>query len=205
MLDAINLGCVRGDRRLFANVNFSLIPGMVLQVHGPNGSGKTSLLRIVCGLLTPAEGEIRWQGENIRALDEEYFKAVTYIGHRNGVKDELTALENLRVSCGLGGVEISRQRELSVLGEMGLGGHQALPARLLSEGQRRRLALARLSSCSTSLWLLDEVLTSLDRTAVALVKSLIEDHLKRDGMAIIATHQELDLSAGSIERLELAS
>ncbi len=205
MLEAINLRCVRGDRRLFANVNFLLGPGKFLQLRGPNGSGKTSLLRIICGLSTPAEGEIRWHGTRTCALEEEYYKAITYIGHRNAVKDELTALENLRVSSVLGGVEINSQRALTVLEKIGLGGYKSLPARLLSEGQRRRLALARLSVCGTSLWLLDEVMASLDRTAVALVKSLIERHLSGGGMAIIATQQELDLSPTSKQRLELAS
>ena len=204
-LEATKLGCVRGDRRLFRDLNFSLRPGGLVQVTGPNGSGKTSLLRIICGLLAPAEGEIRWQGANIRPLGEEYFRRVTYIGHRNGVKDELTALENLRVSSGLGGVEVSPARAAEVLNKMGFAGREALPARLLSEGQRRRVALARLLVCTTALWLLDEVLTSLDTAAVTLVKRVIEEHLSNGGMAIIATHQELNLSSGKFQRLELAS
>lgn len=205
MLEAINLGCVRGDRRLFKDVNFSLEPGTFLQLQGPNGSGKTSLLRIICGLLAQVEGEIRWQGENTRSLGEDFFTAVTYLGHRNGVKDELTALENLRVSNALNGVEVSVSKARSVLKQMGLGGRELLPARLLSEGQRRRVALARLVVCNTSVWLLDEVLTSLDKTATLLVKNLIEEHLTNGGIAVVATHQELGLSAGSIQRLELAT
>jgi heme exporter protein A len=205
MLEAINLGCVRGDRRLFKDVNFSLEPGTFLLLQGPNGSGKTSLLRIICGLLAQAEGEVRWLGENTRSLGEDFFTAVTYLGHRNGVKDELTALENLRVSNALNGIEVSVSKARSVLKQMGLGGRELLPARLLSEGQRRRVALARLVVCNTSVWLLDEVLTSLDKTATLLVKSLIEEHLTNGGIAVVATHQELGLSAGSIQRLELAT
>lgn len=205
MLDAENLGCIRGDRRLFKGMNFSVEAGTFVQVTGPNGSGKTSLLRMICGLLAPAEGKIRWQGENIRALGEEYFTVLTYLGHRNGVKDELTAVENLRVSSGLGGIEISEQAAINTLRELGLGGRERLPARLLSEGQRRRLALARLSVCNKALWVLDEVLTSLDKAAVTLVSSLIDDHLRGGGMAVVATHQELNLSAGSFQRIELAS
>ncbi len=204
MLEAENLGCIRGDRRLFSDLNFSVRAGDLVQLTGPNGSGKTSLLRMICGLLEPAEGKIRWQGENIRSLGEEYFMAVTYLGHRTGVKDELTGVENLRVSSGLNGVEISQQVAMNALQQMGLGGRERLPARLLSEGQRRRLALARLGICRTALWLLDEVLTSLDKDAVTLVKSLIEDHLTKGGLAFVATHQELDLSAGSFQRIELA-
>ncbi len=205
MLEAINLGCVRGDRRLFEGVNFSLTPGTYLQLQGPNGSGKTSLLRIICGLLTQAEGEVRWQGANIRSLGEDYFTALTYLGHRNGVKDELSALENLRVSNALNGIEINNNKAREVLRKMGIGGRESLPARLLSEGQRRRVALARLAVCNTSVWLLDEVLTSLDRAAIGLVRSLIEEHLSAGGIAIVATHQELGLSGVSLQRLELAT
>ena len=205
MLEATNLGCVRGDRRLFKGVNFSLTPGTFLQLQGPNGSGKTSLLRIICGLLAQAEGEIRWQGANISSLGDEYLTAVTYLGHRNGVKDELSGLENLRVSNALNGIEITENKAREVLKTMGLGGRESLPARLLSEGQRRRVGLARLIVCNTTLWLLDEVLTSLDTAAISLVRSLIEEHLSNGGMAIVATHQELALSAVSSQRLELAT
>jgi heme exporter protein A len=203
MLEVTNLDCVRGDRKLFGDINLSLKPGTFLQVQGANGSGKTSLLRILCGLLAPARGEVRWQGANIRSLGEDYFAAVTYIGHRSAVKEELTALENHRINNGLAGVELTKADALEQLGEMGLAGRENLPARLLSEGQRRRLALSRLLSTSTRLWLLDEVLTSLDRAAVALITSVIEAHLKGGGMAVVATHQDLNLAAGHFERLQL--
>jgi heme exporter protein A len=161
------------------------------------------LLRILCGLLPPAEGAVNWEGANIRSLGEEYFTAVTYLGHRHGIKDELSAVENLRISNALNGVPISKDRARAVFQQMGLAGRDLLPARLLSEGQRRRVALARLLVCNTKLWLLDEVLTSLDKGAVALVRSLIEKHLTGGGIAIVATHQELDLSSGLTRRLEL--
>ncbi|MGI8837795.1 MAG: cytochrome c biogenesis heme-transporting ATPase CcmA [Pyrinomonadaceae bacterium] len=205
MLEVTNLDCVRGDRKLFSDINLSLKPGTLLQVQGANGSGKTSLLRILCGLLAPARGEVRWQGANIRSLGEEYSTAVSYIGHRSAVKEELTCIENHRIINGLAGVETTKAEARETLGEMGLAGRENLPARLLSEGQRRRLALSRLLTCSTHLWLLDEVLTSLDRAAVTLITSIIEAHLKSGGLAIVATHQELNLAAGSFERLQLTS
>jgi heme exporter protein A len=205
LLEVNKLGCVRGDRRLFSGLDLSLHGGTYLQVTGPNGSGKTSLLRILCGLLAPAEGAIKWQGENIRSLAEDYFTSVTYLGHRHGVKDELSAVENLRISNALNGVELSQERAREVLARMGLGGRELLPARLLSEGQRRRVALARLTTCGTKLWLLDEVMTSLDKRAVALIIYLIEQHLTNGGIAIVATHQDLDVATGSSQRLELAT
>ena len=205
LLEVSKLGCVRGDRRLFSGLDLALPAGTFLQVTGPNGSGKTSLLRILCRLLAPAEGEIKWRGEDIRSLGEEYFTSVTYLGHRHGVKDEFSGIENLRISNALNGIEISNERARSVLERMGLAGRDSLPARLLSEGQRRRVALARLLTCGTKLWLLDEVMTSLDKGAIALIRSLIEEHLAGGGIAIVATHQDLELKTGSIERLELAT
>jgi len=182
-----------------------LTPGSFLQVTGANGSGKTSLLRILCGLLTPSEGRINWEGANIRSLGEDYFTQITYFGHRPGVKDELTTVENLRVAAGLSGIALSKQKTAEALERVGLAGRESVPARLLSEGQRRRVSLARLAICSTRLWLLDEVLTALDKTGVAFVRSLIEEHLADGGMAIVATHQDLELSRGLAKRLELTT
>lgn len=205
ILEIDKVGCVRGDRRLFREMSFTLTPGTCVQLTGPNGSGKTSLLRIICGLMEPEEGEIRWQGANIRSLGEEYFTDITYVGHRNGVKEELTSIENLRISSGLAGNEISKAEAREALERIGLGGRENLAARLLSEGQRRRLALARLVICNKAVWVLDEVLTSLDKAAVDLMKALIEEHLDNGGMAIVATHQELAITARSFQRVELAS
>ena len=199
----MNLGCARGERRLFSGLNFSLPAGTFLQAFGPNGSGKTSLLRIVCGLTAPAAGEVRWDGTNIRRLGEEYFAQIAYVAHQNGIKDELDPVENLRISCGVAGNALSKRKAQVVLERVGLSKQKDLPARLLSAGQRRRLALSRLLASPAKLWILDEPLASLDDDGATLALNLISEHLSNEGMAIIATHQEMGLSAGQMQRIEL--
>ena len=137
-------------------------------------------------------------------VTEEYSGAVSYLAHQNGVKDELSAIENLRIACGVSGNVLSKADAQTVLSQVGLSRQQHLPARSLSAGQKRRVALARLLRSSATLWLLDEVLTSLDDTAIKLSRQFIGDHLRKGGLAIIATHQELDLVAQRIQRIELS-
>ena len=196
---------MRGERQLFTGISFQLHPGSFIQLTGPNGSGKTSLLRIVCGLMQPDSGEVRWDGAHIRTLGEDYSRNLTYLGHRNAIKEELSSLENLRIASGLAGLALSQEKAEESLAKVGLRGRENLPARFLSEGQRRRSAIARLISCYTPLWILDEVLASLDQAATSLIETLIGEHLNKGGMAIVATHQELHITAGSFQRLELAS
>lgn len=204
MLQGINLACVRGDRELFRDVNFSLEAGGLMQVRGPNGSGKTSLLRMLCGLSNPAAGEIRWSGASIRALDGEYYGAMTYIGHLSGTKDDLTVIENLRISSALAGFDIGIDQAKEALGYIGLRGREGLPVKVLSQGQRRRVALARLLVCKTPLWILDEPLVALDVAAVKLIQELLEQHLREGGMVVMTTHQEIDITAISTTQLHLA-
>lgn len=205
MLEVINLGCIRGDRRLFRDLNFSAKPGELIELRGANGSGKTSLARILCGLATPAAGEVRWQGKNIRSLGEEYFRDVAYLAHQNAVKDELSAIENLRISSAVSGHALKIDQAQQILGRIGLSRQQNLPARSLSAGQRRRLALTRLLTTKATVWILDEVLTSLDDTAVKLLSEFVDDHLKNGGIAIIATHQELNFAADRVQRINLSN
>jgi len=204
MLEAKNLTCVRGTRRLFKDLNFSTTAGELVELRGPNGSGKTSLLRILCGLATPAAGEVHWQGQNIRSLGEEYSAVVAYLGHQNAIKDELSAMENLRISNACAGKLLSPSEAQETLKRVGLSQQQNLPARVLSAGQRRRLAMTRLLTGGARLWILDEVLTSLDDTAINLSREFITEHLKNGGMAIVATHQDLNLSVPRIQQLQLS-
>src|SRR6266851_5025302 len=129
MLEAVNLSCARGERRLFSGLNFSLPAGSFLQAFGPNGSGKTSLLRIICGLLAPAAGEVRWDGTNIYRLGEEYFGVIAYVAHQNGVKDELDPIENLRISSGVAGNALSKREAQVILERVGLSKQKHLPTR----------------------------------------------------------------------------
>lgn len=204
MLEAINLTCVRGTRRLFKDLNFTVSSGELIELRGPNGSGKTSLLRILCGLATPAAGEVRWEGKNIRSLSEEYFASVAYLAHQNAVKDELSAIENLRIAGAVAGNALNKGEAQEVLARVGLTQQQNLPARALSAGQRRRLALTRLLTSKATLWILDEVLTSLDDTAINLSREFITEHLAKGGMAIVATHQDLNLTAPTMQKVQLS-
>jgi heme exporter protein A len=205
MLEAINVTCVRGDRLLFRGVNFTLAAGGLLELRGPNGGGKTSLLRILCGLATPAAGEVRWNGANIRRLREEYFVSLAYVAHLNGVKDELTAIENLLAAERVAGRELSKQEAKATLERVGLINQRHLPTRVLSAGQRRRLTLARLLASRAKLWLLDEILTSLDDAGVDLVRRLITEHIDAGGLAIAATHQDLNLSPPGLQTINISN
>jgi heme exporter protein A len=206
MLEASEVACVRGERKLFGDVTFSLDKGTLLRIAGANGSGKTSLLRILCGLALPAGGDVRWQGESIRALREEYHRQLIYIGHAPAVKDELTGRENLAVSCALGGVPADDASVRAALDRVGLSRYADLPARHLSQGQRRRVALARLAAGGTTpLWILDEPFTALDTVAVGVVQQMLAEHLERGGIAVLTSHQEVAIAAATACTVKLGA
>lgn len=200
-----NLACVRGDRLLFKSVGFELKAGGLLYVLGENGSGKTSLLRLLCGFLRPEGGAVFWGEENIKQNPEKYLSSLLYIGHLNGLKDDLTALENLLMSARLAGYEADADRALAALAAIGLERCANLPVRVLSQGQKRRVSLARLWLTDTQLWVLDEPFSALDSESVDVLASRLSQHMSNGGMTIITTHQDVTIGAQFTQTLRLNS
>ncbi len=203
LLSAHDLECARGERTLFTGLGFGLEAGRLLLVQGGNGQGKTSLLRLLTGLATPAAGEVRWRGEPIRRARERYHREMAYVGHANGIKEEFTPLENLRLEAGLAGRALDEAAAAQTLSGLGLARCLDLPARVLSFGQRRRVALAALLTAGALLWILDEPLTGLDVHGVALVEELLRDHLAAGGMVVMTTHQPLTLDGVQVQKIRV--
>lgn len=204
MLTVSRLACVRGDQTLFSGLDFSLAAGDCLHVGGENGAGKTSLLRMLCGLSLPAEGEIRWHGQQIAQLAENYRRELLYLGHHNALKEDLSALENLRLNAALAGCKINEETAMDHLGQAGLPIHKVdLPVRALSQGQKRRTALARLLSSRARLWILDEPFVALDVAAVDWLAKRIGRHLASSGLVVLTSHQEVDIAGGRLQTLRL--
>lgn len=201
LLSVHDLACARGERLLFKDMNFTVGAGELLLVQGGNGQGKTSLLRLLTGLARPEAGEIRWRGEPIRQCRDLFHAEMIYLGHANGVKDDLDPIENLRFAEGLQGRAFERERAIDLLQGLGLARCLDLPCRVLSFGQRRRVALSALLLADAKLWILDEPLTGLDVHAVALMEELLRAHLAAGGLAVATTHQALNLEGVRVQRL----
>jgi len=203
LLEARGLAAQRGYATLFAGIAFSLHRGEALVVQGRNGSGKTTLLRIVAGLTMPSAGEIRWRGHAMRAFDARLREAVAFQGHAPALKDELTAFENLDAWTSLHGAAPSRAAIAAALDAVALSRRQRLPVRVLSQGQRRRIGLARLALCNRAIWILDEPLTALDADAADVLGRLLSRHLAANGICIAASHQPLPLEGHRMQQLSL--
>ncbi|MES9939539.1 MAG: cytochrome c biogenesis heme-transporting ATPase CcmA [Candidatus Thiodiazotropha sp. 6PLUC2] len=188
--EARALSCIRDDRMLFEDLDFTINPGQALVLEGRNGSGKTSLLRILCGIRLPESGKLLWEGKDIFMQGPEFHEHIAYLGHKDGSKLDLTPLENLRIAQGLGkakeGIDLEHALE-----QVGLYGFEDVPTRNLSAGQQRRLAIARLLVTDAKLWILDEPFTSLDRKGIEHMERLFEGHLNQGGMAAMTTHHRV--------------
>lgn len=201
-LEVRSLSCARGDKTLFKDVNFELLPGRPCQIVGANGSGKTTLLRTLCGLTLPTAGEILWGGQSIGAVQHEYWSAITYIGHAAGIKLDLTALENLQFDRELSASAMASDME-SVLERLDLEACADLPCRQLSAGQRRRVALGKLLTRDAAVWLLDEPFTSIDQNGVETLTRIMDEHLAAGGILAFATHQAVAFRDLDVQQLRL--
>jgi heme exporter protein A len=194
VLEVNNLHLWRGERHLLRGVDFTLFGGQLLQLLWPNGTGKTSLLRCIAGFLYAEEGQVRWQGKRVAEDRDEFHWSMAYLGHETALKGDLTAIENLRFSTALrhppDAVRLRAAIESVGLGQL----DPEQPVRSFSAGQQRRVALARLSLWGARLWLLDEPASNLDAAGQKVIHDLLQAHLQAGGMALIATHQPIELA-----------
>lgn len=205
MLDVQDLSCSRGDRTLFQSLSFTVAPGNLLSVTGENGSGKTTLLRALCGLSPVDHGRISWQGRDITDLKQGYIEQLAYVGHRNALKDDLNPIENLQAITRMFGHDLAFGAARTALDGVGLGRvFHMLATKLLSEGQKRRVALARLWFCNRPLWVLDEPFTALDAHSSQLLRERMQQHLENRGLVVVATHEDVGIQYSAVHQLRLA-
>jgi heme exporter protein A len=202
-LEARDINAWRGDRHLLRDVSFAVEPGEFLKITGPNGVGKTTLIRVVCGLLPAESGVVEWRGRPVTSSNDEFHADLAYLGHLNSLKADLTARENLRFLAGLR-QSLTEADIDAALERVGILSRGDLAVRSLSAGQKRRLALARLLLSGALLWILDEPVTNLDVAGVGLVEDLIRQHVGGGGLALAAAHQRLLDEEPFLRRLELS-
>jgi heme exporter protein A len=204
MLELVNLSCQRGERMLFSHLSMVINPGKLVALGGENGSGKTSLLRMLCGFLPPEQGTILWQGKNITECRETYAAQLTYVGHLNGLKEDLTPVENIQFLTAVAGEPISDAATREGLEAVGLSAQvHGLPTRVLSQGQKRRVALARVWLSTRPLWILDEPFASLDEAATCLMTQRFQAQVNTGGVVIVATHQKIEIAPESVQQMRL--
>ena len=193
VLQARALSCVRGERQLFSGLDLLVRTGECLHVRGENGVGKTSLLRLLTGLSKPESGEILWKQQAITTEPAQYHRDLLFLGHRDALKEDLTALENLQMYAALDAASLTQEKALAALWRFGLRGRENLPVHYLSAGQKRRVLMARMLTRQACLWILDEPFNALDSNAVAELESLITEHLASGGMLVLTSHQAIKL------------
>ena len=199
-----DLTCIRSSRKLFSGLSLEVKPGELLRVRGANGAGKTSLLRMLCALMLPTQGQITWQGAPLAGQRSEFNRCLVYVGHAAAVKDELSPLENLLDALALAGHPSTIPAAMQALVGAGLRGFERTPVRYLSQGQRRRSALARLAlSQHAPLWVLDEPFNALDAAATAWLTDLMESHLQNAGLVVLTSHQDMLIKAVNQKELAL--
>jgi|TARA_R110001606_G_scaffold69264_1_gene158371 heme exporter protein A len=202
LLHIKSVTCIKQERCLFADLNFSLKSGQIMQLAGPNGAGKTSLLRIIAGFSAPDEGQVMWQGESIAKNYDEFARQLLFIGHKTGVNSQLSAIENLRFWLQIQGYN-TEQDLYSLLAKIGLVGLEDVPVRTLSAGQQRRVALIRLWLNDAKLWVLDEPFTALDKSGVAFLQQRFLAHLEQGGAILLTTHQDLTTHFNELQTVTL--
>lgn len=203
-LQASQLAYSRGNRQLFDGLDFEVRPGEALRVAGRNGSGKTSLLRVLSGLAEPVSGEVQWHGQSIRSLREDFSQDLIYVGHGSGIKDDFTACENVQISAALSGRQCSADQACEALNLLGLQGRAHLPARVLSQGQRRRVVLARLAiKPAARLAILDEPFNALDQESINVLSALLSHRLAEGAVVVYTTHQPQPLVASRTHEIHL--
>ena len=190
-LEARAISCMRGDRVLFSGLDLQVFAGQCLHIRGENGVGKTSLLRLLTGLSSPDSGEVLWDGQSIKKESSNYQGKLLFLGHRDALKEDLSAIENLHMYAAIDGIVLSEQDAFTCLSRFGLNGREDLPVSCLSAGQKKRVLMARMVTRCAQVWILDEPFNALDAHAVKELQDLIVDHLESNGLVVLTSHQPL--------------